>query len=360
MVLLTSLTLAASADAESWTPTELPPPPAGWSASPRAINDRGQIVGDYVNVADGWFDTQAFLFDGAAWRDLGTLGGPSSWATAINDHGAVTGHADTARATECYPSWDGGTFCIHEQHAFVWRDGALSDLGTVGSHSSAYGINDAGHVIGSDGSFAQRWVRAGAVDVFGTFGGSCLFSSASAVNARGQVVGYASTATGSHAFLWDPRTGLVDLETLGGPTSWATAVSDAGHVVGVSETSTVISCETNEWGTFCSYEMHAFLWKDGVMTDLGTLGGPHATARGVNARGEIVGESDTAEKLYCWDEGGERCAYRVHAFVWADGVMHDLGETGLYSFATAINDQGDIVGSAQRPDRSSRVVVWRR
>jgi probable HAF family extracellular repeat protein len=48
------------------------------------------------------------------------------------------------------------------------------------------------------------------------------------------------------------------------------------------------------------------------MTDLGTLGGTYSAAFGINDRGEIVGEAETAT--------GD-----VHAFLFKDGVMHDLG-----------------------------------
>ena len=124
----------------------------------------------------------------------------------------------------------------------------------------------------------------------------------------------------------------------------------------MSDTATVTGCVTNEWGTFCEYEKHPFLWREGEMTDLGTLGGPHGTARGVNSRGDVVGESSTTEQLYCYVEGGmRRCIYRIHAFVWSDGEMVDLGVPGAFSFATGINDRSDIVGST-----SGRPVVWQR
>src|SRR5215510_7691834 len=73
---------------------------------------------------------------------------------------------------------------------------------------------------------------------------------------------------------------LIDLRTLGGCCSFAYGVNDRGDVVGTSET--------------VSGELHAFLWRAGIMTDLGTLGGTFSRAFALNNRGQIVGESDTA------------------------------------------------------------------
>jgi probable HAF family extracellular repeat protein len=190
--------------------------------------------------------------------------------------------------------------------------------------------------------------------VFGAFGGTCRNSFASGVNAVGDVVGYSTTDAGVHGFLWHGEGTRIDMGTLGGPTSWAVAVNARAEVAGVSDTDRVVSCQTNEWGTFCTYEAHAFLWRDGRMSDLGTLGGPHATARAINDRGDIVGESDTADVVYCYDEGGEHvCIHEIHAFLWRNGLMIDLGQRGEFSFATGINTSGKIVGG-----RGSSIALW--
>ena len=60
---------------------------------------------------------------------------------------------------------------------------------------------------------------------------------------------------------------------------------------------------------------HAFLWENGTMIDLGTFGGTHSNARGINNYGQIVGDSNTA------------CGAR-HAFLWENGTMSDLGTLG--------------------------------
>jgi probable HAF family extracellular repeat protein len=75
-----------------------------------------------------------------------------------------------------------------------------------------------------------------------------------------------------------PRRRLIDLGTLGGGSSRVHAINNRGQVVGGSET------VEGEW--------HAFLWEDGRMKDLGTLGPPATTssrAQGINNAGQVVG-----------------------------------------------------------------------
>jgi probable HAF family extracellular repeat protein len=62
-------------------------------------------------------------------------------------------------------------------------------------------------------------------------------------------------------------------------------------------------------------EWHAFLWENGSMTDLRTLGGGYSTASAINDGGEIVGESQTA-------------SCQCHAFLWKNGFMTDRGRRG--------------------------------
>src|SRR2546421_15427 len=70
-----------------------------------------------------------------------------------------------------------------------------------------------------------------------------------------------------------------------------------------------------------------------AMEDLGTLGGSASYAYGMNAAGQVVGNSLTA--------GNDS----QHAFRWTGGVMQDLGTLGGHSSeAYAINDAGQVAG----------------
>src|SRR5689334_10101578 len=64
--------------------------PAG--SMPAGINSSGQVVGSFT-AGDA---THAFLYSGARFVDLGTLGGTYSIARGINDAGAIVGASDVA------------------------------------------------------------------------------------------------------------------------------------------------------------------------------------------------------------------------------------------------------------------------
>ena len=116
----------------------------------------------------------------------------------------------------------------------------------------------------------------------GTLGGT--FSQAFGINNNGSVVGYATLAgdTALHAFFWR-KGAMTDLGPLGGPLSQASNVNDRDEVVGYSETSTPDPLGEN----FCGDSLVCLpvVWRAGVMTPLGTLGGTNAVGVSINSRG---------------------------------------------------------------------------
>ena len=128
---------------------------------------------------------------------------------------------------------------------------------------------------------------------------------------------------------------LRDLGTLGRtpPTSAAVAINDRGEIIGNSPA-------TGDW--------RPFLWRNGKMIDLGTLGGGHSEAVAINNHGRVIGDSVPA--------GPHGMS---HAFVWQDGRMTDLGTLGGFvSVPAAVNDHGQVVGSSNTARGKGHAVLW--
>ena len=209
-------------------------------------------------------------------------------------------------------------------------------------------INDAGQVAGTLNPGQDPQVAppramlytpgVGTQDL-GTLGG--ILSVAYALNEHGQVAGYSTTATGAvHAFLWTPGAGMRDLGVLdGGTSSRARGINDRGDVVGQSTLPRTGAREP---------ETHAFLWTPaGGMQDLGALGSglTSSVAYDINNVGQVVGRSYSADQFVFPPTDPE---FLSRAFLWSPGQgMQDLGAlSGGHATAYAVNDAGQVVGKS--------------
>jgi probable HAF family extracellular repeat protein len=248
-------------------------------------------------------------------RDLGTLGGRSSRADAINSAGVIVGTSSVPGSTL--------------PHAFAWKNGLMTDLGALGGGwSEARAINDDGVIVGfstlkSGDMRAVRW-KGGVKRNLGTLGGRN--SEARGINQYGVIVGWSLTASGDrHAFIWKNGV-MTDLGTLGGTFSQANGINRSGTVVGFSTTA--------------SGERHAFRWKDGAFKDLGTMGRQFSYAVGINTKGQIVGGLGPLP-----DAVGEELDF-TDAFLYYQETMTRLAHVGnrVTIGPRAISPTGIVVG----------------
>ncbi len=189
------------------------------------------------------------------------------------------------------------------------------DLGWLGGNDcGANGINSSGMITGtcetaSGELHAYRWDAInGMQDLGNTPDG--LGTGAYAINDSGVIVGKTYDLSGSQAWYHDGEYHYIPHPERG---SLAFDINNSGAIVGVA--------------VFADTGLRAFKYYNGVIENLGSLGGASAAAS-INADGVIVGNS----------EGGG-------AFRKFDGSpMHSLQFGGIDSAAYAINDAGQVVG----------------
>lgn len=195
-----------------------------------------------------------------------------------------------------------------------------------------------------------------AVAELATLGGAS--SEARAVNSSGQIVGEAETSQHTlHACLWQ-NGGVTDLGVPPGfADSHARALNDAGDVVG-----TATPGKADENG-------QAVLWRRGRCVALAAKGAPQSTATGINNLGVVVGFvcSDKSDggvimRMYAGGAGplgapDPALPPLVWACFWHGGVSTKLSKADV-SQACAINNRGTVVGLRDSSGQPERAVVW--
>jgi len=273
--------------------------------------------------------------------DLGALGGQLSVAYGINDSGQLVGYVAMVNGS-------GPTY------AFLYSDGIMTLISTLAESSfssEATAINNSGQIVGGSVNNTVAFLYTpgtGITNIATPVPGYSVANVATAINNSGQVVGYSQITAypGEAAFLYSNGS-LTYLPTPAQAPSLVGAPAGFQAIAyGINNNSQVIGSIAGYFtSTSLANTTQAFLYSDGSMTALGTLGGPDSVAYGINDSGQVVG--------YSWTTGPiapPPVSAPIDAFLYSNGTMIDLNSLlpansgWRLTEATAINNSGQIVG----------------
>jgi probable HAF family extracellular repeat protein len=300
------------------------------------VNELGRVIGGAeTSQADPYNENfcgygtglqcLAFLWQNGVMIPLPTLGGTNSGYGQINNRGQLAGYAEnsTRDPDGCAVAVNGTGPQVLDFEPVIWgpRPSQIRELHTLPGDTVgvAFWINDRGQAVGMSG-LCQNTVLPG-------------------------------PSAAPHAVLWDSNGSVRDLGNLGGTSNPAVlGVGNAAFVINNSDEVTGVSALPESKGAGCPgappnplcFPFHPFLWtRETGMRDLGVLPGDFVGAGlGMNNAGEVVGPSISAPGA---------AAGNPRAFLWRNGVMTDLNtlapNSPLYLLiAFGINDAGQIAG----------------
>jgi probable HAF family extracellular repeat protein len=320
------------------------------------LNNQGMLVGSadtltvdpYCFWSPDCYATDALQWQNGGKTDLGVLpGGIGSQVIWISENGLMVGISDNGQQNPLHPAFP-------QLHAVLWERGEMTDLGTLagGYESSGNAVNRGGEIVGQAyntipdpnslfgygyQSRAFYW-NNGAMQDLGTLG-TGTDAMAGLINEQGQVVGRSYTssvlnalcpgitngaftlATGS--FLWDRKNGMKDIGGLGGTCTLANDLNNHGQIVGGS----ALTGDT---------QVHPFVWNaaTGVTDLLNRSDSSYGFAEGENAHGDVAGGT---------------CSALCHAVLWrktgGKWQKTNLSTIGGFSFAISIDESGQVVGN---------------
>ena len=314
------------------TPTPSPTPSAGISyniidlgtlggseSDAMAIDNMSHIAGYSTLSNNETYHAFLYVYDETTTPtgmvDIGTLGYMMSQAYAydININGHIVGESETTSNTT---------------HAFLFADSEMQDLGILhGDSSFAHGMNDDDVIVGysssTEGTYGFTWSYGVMNDLQLSITGYSY--GAEDINNLGTIVGWISRGEFQLPFVHqDDETTTIGVA--GSTFGSANAINDLGHVTGVLD--------------FPDTSQDAFLYKEGTLSDLGTLGGYYSEGFDINIDDMVVGESSV----------GSDGLNHAFLFIPEKWIMYDLNslipvESGWeLRCAHGINDKDEIVG----------------
>jgi hypothetical protein len=314
-----------------------PPPPAytvyslralsngAFSGEPRSISNSG-VIGGSLKGANNKL-VGAILRDGVVTTYPDPVYGTYPTAiTSVSDNGA-------ALEVAVGVSYSLGIYLPAGARTFP----------VGGIYSTASSINSNGSIAGAyfDYTSTQRGIyrydgTTGTTVDLGNFGLNKL--RATSINDRGDIAGSYATADfyeHRYPFLILANGQMMPIPTLGGAFVYDVFVNSSGAVASSSSLPS---------GPVLGSNTHAFLYKDGVTSDIDLLNSSFSRVSGINGQGDVVGEFEPANKALWQSSGGD-------AFLYHNGIMYDMnglldasGDGWVLARANGINENGWIVG----------------
>ncbi len=243
---------------------------------------------------------------------------------ALNDAGQAAVHGHPARRADGEDLFSG----------FLWQDGLLRFAAASAGRPPVAALGGSGLLAGHRRMHTpvmRAW--ASHLGVFGAERWRATESCAAGVNAAGEVAGYVVADVNSVArrrAFWISAGGVVQfLDPVPGGGAQAVAINDRGDVLVNAGNSAVADMDSRAW-----------LWQDGRFHQVGGPGAGRLWGTALTAEGRVAGRALTLSG-------------QLHAFLWADGVLHDLNpDPDCESEALAANDHGVVVGRCVGPGGS--------
>jgi len=301
----------------------------GANVEPKAINNPGVVVG---SSKTDQYSSSAFRWTSAQGMEL--IEGTS--ANAVNDKGQIAGSTIT------------GAFFLDGDNYRDWSDYGAFGINQTGS-AAGYNVGNNPYQPRSlpynpaifDGN---KWNVFNIANIYprgtrdGVYADRFIFNG---INDSGYSVGYKYRygLAGSSAILIAPNTTIQDSSDV-----IYLSVPAGGKAADINNSNMIVGTTGSNTRTVPAIYAQAYIL-DYNTSSLATLplldGGLRSNANGINENNQVVGSSETLD-------GSSLVS---HAVLWdqADGVTTDLNTWAtngwVLASATAINDDGDIVGT---------------